>query len=85
VLIGLAWPFALAFAAIWLLVAALTRYSSLSALIASAATPVLLALYGETRLAALFLLLTVLTYWRHADNIERLLKGQEGRIGAAKS
>ena len=85
VLIGLAWPFALAFCAIWLIVAVLTRYSSLSALAASAATPCLLALYGEPRLAALFLLLTVLLYWRHAENIGRLLKGKEGRIGAAKS
>ncbi len=85
VLIGLAWPFALAFCAIWLLVAILTRYSSLSALVASAATPCLLAVYGEPRLAALLLLLSVLLYWRHAENIGRLLKGQEGRIGAAKS
>jgi acyl phosphate:glycerol-3-phosphate acyltransferase len=85
VLIGLAWPFALAFCVIWLLVAVLTRYSSLSALIASAATPFLLAFHGEHRLAALFLLLTGLLYWRHTDNIGRLLKGEEGRIGAAKS
>src|SRR6478752_9906360 len=56
VLLGLYWPFALAFCAIWLLVAFLTRYSSLSALVASAATPCLLALYGQPRLAALFLL-----------------------------
>jgi len=85
VLIGLAWPFALGFCATWLLVAFLTRYSSLSALVASAATPCLLALYGEPRLAALFLLLTLLLYWRHAENIGRLLRGEEGRIGAAKS
>ena len=42
ILLGLAWPVALAFCVIWLAVAALTRYSSLAALIASAATPVVL-------------------------------------------
>ena len=82
VLLGLSWPVALAFCAIWLAVAALTRYSSLAALMAAAATPCLLALNGEQGIAALFLLFTALLYWRHADNIGRLLRGEEGRIGA---
>ena len=85
VLFGLTWPFALGFCAIWLAVAALTRYSSLSALVASAVTPALLAVQGDARLAALFLLMTTLLFWRHASNIQRLLRGEEGRIGAAKS
>ena len=84
VLLGLYWPAAIVFCAIWLLVALITRYSSLSALVASAAVPCLLILVGETRITVLFLIFTLLLYWRHADNIGRLLRGQEGRIGAKK-
>ncbi len=84
VLLGLYWPGAVAFCAIWLLVAFLTRYSSLAALVGSAAIPCLLVFIGETRTALLFLIFTVLLYWRHADNIGRLLRGEEGRIGAKK-
>jgi glycerol-3-phosphate acyltransferase PlsY len=84
VLLGLAWPAALVFCAIWLVVAAVTRYSSLAALVAAAATPCLLVLNGERGIAALFLLFTVLLCWRHAGNIGRLLRGEEGRIGASK-
>ena len=84
VLLGLYWPAAIVFCAIWLLVALITRYSSLSALVASAAAPCLLVLVGETRIAVLFLIFTLLLYWRHADNIGRLLRGEEGRIGAKK-
>ena len=84
VLLGLYWSAAIVFCAIWLLVALITRYSSLSALVASAAVPCLLILVGERRIAVLFLIFTLLLYWRHADNIGRLLRGQEGRIGAKK-
>ena len=84
VLLGLYWPAAIVFCAIWLLVALITRYSSLSALVASAAVPCLLILVGETRITVLFLIFTLLLYWRHADNIGRLLRGEEGRIGAKK-
>lgn len=85
VLLGLYWPAALAFGVFWLLVAWRTRYSSLAALVASAATPAALALTGQWRLAALFLVLTVLLYIRHADNIGRLKRGEETRIGESKS
>jgi glycerol-3-phosphate acyltransferase PlsY len=84
VLLGLYWPAAIAFCAIWLLIALITRYSSLSALVASASVPCLLFFVGETWIAALFLIFTLLLYWRHADNIGRLLRGEEGRIGAKK-
>jgi glycerol-3-phosphate acyltransferase PlsY len=85
VLIGLYWPAALLFAAVWLAVAALTRYSSLAALVASAAVPLLLVFMGEHRVAVLALAFSLLLYWRHADNISRLLRGEEGRIGASES
>jgi glycerol-3-phosphate acyltransferase PlsY len=81
VLLGLAWPMALAFGAIWLLVAGVTRYSSLSALIASAATPVLLWVNGDRQEAQVFVLLTVLLFLKHIPNIVRLIRGAEGKIG----
>ena len=66
---------------IWLAIAAITRYSSLAGLIASAAVPVAL-LFGGWQLAALlFVLLTVLLWVRHYENIARLLGGTESKIG----
>lgn len=84
VLLGLYWPGAIAFCAIWLLVAFATRYSSLAALVASGGSVCVLALTGQWRLAALFLLLTFLLYIRHASNIGRLARGEEARIGESK-
>lgn len=81
-LIGLAWPGALIFIAIWLIVAWLARYSSLAALIASALTPLALLFLHRPEAAALFLVLTVLTWIMHRANIGRLLSGGEGKIGA---
>ena len=82
VLLGIAWPAAIVFCAIWLAIAALTRYSSLAALIASAATPLFLWWQGDRRTAAAFLLLSVLLWIMHRANIARLLHGDEGKIGA---
>jgi glycerol-3-phosphate acyltransferase PlsY len=81
-LIALAWPIAIAFCLLWLAVAALSRYSSLAALVASAATPFALWATGARREAALFALLTLLLWLMHRANIARLIKGTEGRIGA---
>ena len=84
VLAGLYWPAAAAFCAVWLIVAFTTRYSSLAALVASAASVAVLALTGQWPLAGLSLLLTLLLYMRHAGNIGRLAKGEEARIGERK-
>jgi len=84
-LIGVYWPAALVFCGIWLVVAFVSRYSSLSALIASALTPGALFLLGQHGPAALFLLLTVLLWVMHRANIRRLMAGTEGKIGAKAS
>jgi acyl phosphate:glycerol-3-phosphate acyltransferase len=81
-LIAFAWPVALGFCAVWLLIAFATRYSSLSALIASAITPVLLWAFGEPREALLFAALAVMLWVMHRANIGRLMAGTEGKIGA---
>jgi glycerol-3-phosphate acyltransferase PlsY len=81
-LMGLAWPGALIFIAIWLGVAGVSRYSSLAALVASALTPLALWLLDRPAAAALFLALSALLWIMHRANIARLLNGSEGKIGA---
>jgi acyl phosphate:glycerol-3-phosphate acyltransferase len=81
VLLALVWQAAIAFCVVWLFVAFVTRYSSLSALIASAATPLLLWWDGYFQEAQLFLLLSILLWLKHRGNIRRLVKGAETRIG----
>jgi glycerol-3-phosphate acyltransferase PlsY len=85
ILIAVAWPAALAFAAIWIVVAAATRYSSLSALVASAAIPGILFLLDDRREALVFVVLTVLIWIMHRANLARLAAGTEGKIGGKKS
>ena len=82
ILLAMAWPAAVAFCLIWLVVAGLTRYSSLAALSASAAAPIVLWAIGDPSDATLFALLTVLLWVMHRANIARLLAGTEGKIGA---
>ena len=81
VLIGLFWPAAVLFCALWLVTAVLTRYSSLAALVASVATPIFLWWFGHLALASLFAALTLLLFYMHRENIKRLQAGSEGRIG----
>ena len=85
VLIGLAWPAAIVFAVVWAATAYFTRFSSLSALTASLITPpVLIFLLGDNRIGGLFVVLTIILWWRHAENIRRLIAGSEGRIGGGQ-
>jgi glycerol-3-phosphate acyltransferase PlsY len=81
VLIGLKPLAALIFVVLWLGLAFTTRYSSLSALVASAASPVVLWLLGEPGMAAMAVILVALLWWKHSENISRLLAGTEGKIG----
>jgi len=81
VLIGLFWPAAVLFCLVWISTAAITRYSSLSALVASVVTPIFLWWFGHLALAFLFALLTLMLFYMHRANIARLQAGTEGRIG----
>jgi acyl phosphate:glycerol-3-phosphate acyltransferase len=80
-LLGLKPLAVLAFAAIWLGIAFTTRYSSLSGLLASAAMPPVLWALGEGPMAGMAVVLTLLLWWKHRENIRRLLAGTEGKIG----
>jgi glycerol-3-phosphate acyltransferase PlsY len=82
-LLGLkCWLALAAFCAIWITIAAATRYSSLAALVASVATPAVLWWNQNMREAELFLLLTVLLWITHRANIARLIRGTESKIGS---
>jgi acyl phosphate:glycerol-3-phosphate acyltransferase len=80
-LLGVAPLWVLAFAAVWLTVAFVSRYSSLSALVATLVIPVALWIVGEEKIAAVMAIMTVVSFWRHEANIRRLLAGTEGKIG----
>ena len=82
VLIAVAWQGALVFAVAWLVVAFVTRYSSLAALVAAVAVPVALYLLGFVQAAELFVLMSLIVFVKHRANIGRLLSGTESRIGA---
>ena len=86
------WPLGLLAAATWLIVAFALRYSSLAALVAAAATPFyallplpMLGLPAPAPILILAVFTAVLIYIRHHENIARLLKGAEPKIGAKKA
>ena len=81
-LVGLWWPAALGFGAVWLSVAYATRYSSAAALAASVTTPIMLWMFGHHLEAELFVALALLLWLKHRPNIDRLMAGTEGKIGA---
>ena len=83
-LIGLFWPAAAVFCVIWISTALASRYSSLSALVASVVTPIFLWWFGHAALASLFAVLTLLLFYMHRENIRRLQAGTEDRIGRTK-
>lgn len=85
ILLALHWPVGLLFCATWAVVALVSRYSSLSALVAALLTPVYLAWLNQWEYVGLGVLLVLLIYFAHRDNISRLISGTESRIGQKKS
>lgn len=81
ILVALDWRVALVFAALWLLVAFASRYSSLAALVAAVIVPFVLWWLDGANPALLIGLLSLILWLKHRPNIARLLAGTEGRIG----
>lgn len=81
VLLGFSWQAVIIYAAIWVLIAFVTRYSSLSGLIACAATPAILWTLDLPTPAKLFFVLALLVFITHRGNIARLIAGTENKIG----
>lgn len=84
VLLTLYWPVALLSFATWFVVAAITRISSFSALIAAVAAPIYMFLWGQETFAIATLIIALLVIIAHRENIRRLLAGTEPRIGKSK-
>ncbi len=80
--LAIAWPVGLLVCLTWLVVAVVTRYSSLSALTAATLAPFFAYFLGFGQVVLLFILLALVIYVRHKTNIERLLSGQESKIGS---
>jgi acyl phosphate:glycerol-3-phosphate acyltransferase len=84
-LIALSWPIGLACCATWAVVAAISRISSLSALVSAASAGIWLLVFEQGQLMVLAFVLTLMVYIRHWANIQRLKAGTEPKIGAKKA
>jgi acyl phosphate:glycerol-3-phosphate acyltransferase len=83
-LLAISWQVGLAACVTWAVIAAVFRYSSLAALVALAASPFYAWYLGSEKVAVLAALLAILAIIRHQENIKRLFKGEEGKIGKKK-
>jgi acyl phosphate:glycerol-3-phosphate acyltransferase len=83
-LIALYWPLGIAAGAVWIFIAYTFRLSSLSALMASLMAPAIAWGLGRPDLLVLTTSLTILVWYRHSENITRLLDGTETKIGTDK-
>jgi acyl phosphate:glycerol-3-phosphate acyltransferase len=82
VLLAVHWVSGLIFIAIWLFIAFISKYSSLAALIAATSAPISLALFGMQTESIVFTVMAGILAAMHHENIARLLRGEEGKIGA---
>ena len=80
-LLALHWPTGLIVCAVWLAAAYLWRFSSLSALLASASAPFVLWGFGHGEAAPVIAMMAALLWWKRGENIARLISGTESRIG----
>ena len=78
---GFFWPSGLCFLVSWLVMAVLFRYSSLSALVACLVTPLVTFFITEEIIATTLFVMSILVLIRHRSNIERLIAGEEDKIG----
>lgn len=81
ILLALAWPVGLAACATWLVVALISRISSLAALLSAATSSLWLVFMHQGQMLLLIMILTVLVYVRHAENLRRIKAGTEPKIG----
>jgi glycerol-3-phosphate acyltransferase PlsY len=84
IVLALHWPSGLIVMAVWILALLVTRYSSVGGMTAAVAAPVSAWLFGRTALVLLLAGLALLVLWKHRENIGRLLKGQEPKVGRSR-
>jgi len=85
VILALSWQTGLAVLAVWIAVLALLRYSSLAALVASLAAPVIAYMLSTPQIMEFCVIICALVWFRHIGNIRRLFRGEESRIGSKSS
>ena len=85
VLVPLMWQAALVFAIIWLILLLTVRISSLAGIIAAVSAPVTAAVLHQTLLLPMLLGFALLVVWKHRENLLRLRKGTEPRVGSKTS
>ncbi len=81
--LALCWPVGLLFAGLWIGTLVLARISSLAGLLASLSAPIAALYLGGPKIAMILALCTLLTFWRHRENITRLISGTEPKVGGA--
>lgn len=84
ILLALAWPVGIAACVVWLIAAGVTRMSSMGGLASAAMSSVLVVLMGHGTAYGLCILLTIIIFWRHRENITRIRAGTETKIGQKK-
>ena len=85
ILIPLSWPIAAVYAAVWLILLLTIRISSVAGMAAAASAPIVAAILGNQMLFPMLLGFALLILWKHRENILRLRKGTEPRIGSKTS
>ena len=80
-LFALAWPIGLAAGTTWLITAAIFRYSSLAALMTALLTPLFMIILSQYQMLTISIAITFLIFWRHRENIRRIISLEESKIG----
>jgi glycerol-3-phosphate acyltransferase PlsY len=85
IMFGLFWQGGVVYAVTWIGALAIFRFSSLAGLLASLMAPIAAAYFGRYELVAMLVACTLIIFWKHRANIERLIDGTEPRVGKSKS
>ncbi len=81
ILFGLNWPLGLVYGAVWIGALLLFRISSLGGLVAAAVAPIAAYALGLQPIVILLVACSLIVFWKHRENIQRLMAGTEPRIG----
>ena len=82
IMFGLLWQGGVVYAVAWIGALLMFRISSLAGLIAAVTAPVAAAYFGRYDLVAMLIACSLIVFWKHRENIERLVRGEEPRVGA---
>lgn len=81
ILFGLHWPLGLTYGVAWIGVLLASRISSLGGLVAAAVAPLAAAFLGRVEIIIPLVACSLIIFWKHRENIQRLMAGTEPRIG----